>query len=260
MNNDIDMLMEKILICIKNNRKCQFTNVEIDFILNKTTISSQIKTEIQKKTIKLYHLLCNTKNNLPIEFIEYAKNILSIPYMYLNDKDIQEIVLFGLKIKDITNKSIKINDKTLSVDQSKIYELLRNFNVYLKAGTGTGKTFLASNFLIERYRNAINENKKFIFIVPTEILENQIIRELKENNSDIEDYIGNSIIENNVFIGTWEKLVFAINKKEILVEIDTLIIDEAHYLFDNNETRYKFFNFIIKTYINNGKKLTRLYL
>lgn len=253
-------IKQKLLISKYYSYKCIFTKNEIE-IIKDITIKLIPITEEDTLSIEIFHLLCGTNNNLEEDFISYCKNVLSLPHKYYLDESIQNVKLYNLlEINVLNQKLMKIDGKILSPEQERIYELFDKMNIYLKSGTGTGKTFISTNFLIKKFKEKMmnEKNTKFIYIVPTEILESQIINNLHERNEDIKKYIGNNIIEKRIFIGTWEKLSQVINGKEILIEIDTLIIDEAHCIFEEND-RSKYLYFLLEIYLKN-KSINRIIL
>lgn len=247
----IEILIEKLLNSFYKNETCKFKDDEIEYIMNQK-INFLINDQ-DKNIVKLYYLLANVVNNLDSKFLDYVKNILSMINMYFIDENIQNFTLFGIEIKYLIENFKDINGIKLSIEQNKIYDLFNEKSIhyfYLKSKTGSGKTFLTSSFLVERYNNSSNKKNKFIMLVPTELLEEQIIFNLQKTYKNLKNIIGNNVDNNYILIVTPEKLISYINSKYIDIFIDTLIIDEAHIIFDVENERGEFLKYIIKEYLN----------
>lgn len=258
----IEKIINKIQKNFLNFKKCIFNENEIEYIVS-LSIPLIIENDEHKNIVRLFYLISNIESNLPEPFIEYAKMILSFPNMYFIDPNIAEYEIFGIKISDLKRNLISINNKTLSFEQNNVYLCFRDFQyIFLKASTGAGKTFLTSNFLIERYNNSSDKNKKFIMIVPTEILEQQIISNLENSYPSLKnnEIIGNNPDDNKILILTQEKLISHINVKNIEIEIDTLIIDECHALFNNEDFRGLFLKHIINQYFEHKRDINKVIL
>lgn len=116
-----------------------------------------------------------------------------------------------------------------------------------------------TNLLVKEFE--LNKNGKYLFIVPTELLESQIIYKLKQLYPNFKNYIGSNIILNNIIVCTPEKLSNSINLSNNFTYFDFIVIDEAHSLIDNNNERNLYLKHLIKTYFENEKSLnTKLVL
>ncbi|MBD5423314.1 MAG: DEAD/DEAH box helicase, partial [Mycoplasma sp.] len=244
-------------IFINNEKQHLFNDEELSLIYNDKYKFDCILDD-DKSKIKLLYLIANFESNLSQDFIIFAKNFLNLLNGFYSEKEIENWDYYGIKVKDLTKNTITINDKKLTLEQTLIYEIMHKTDIFLKAGTGVGKTLISSHFLIEKYREYIkNKNtncrkERFVFIVPTEILEEQIKHNLSKYNEDIKSEIGNSIEENSILIITWEKLAPYVKWDELTIKINTLILDEAFLLFDKNNDRSLFLKHIIKSYIKNS--------
>lgn len=247
---NISDLTKKILNCKIENLKCLFLKKEIGFL------SSFIFYLEDPESVKFLYYILNIDNNLSVNFIENAKKIISILNLDIFDDLIINNAIMGVPVKTLRKIPEKINDKNLTINQSVILNEMRESNLVINASTGFGKTFLTSIFLIERYRKKSTEfpKKKQLLLVPTEILEEQILSRIKLNNKDIEYVIGNNPDVSDIVVCTPEKIYTRlINIKNGTNIFDTIIIDEAHCILQGSD-RGEFLKEMLKLSINNDIK------
>lgn len=251
----VERFLESVFI---NNEKQHLFNEEELFLIYNDKYKLDCILDEDKLKIKLLYLIANFESNLSQDFIIFARNFLNLLNGFYSEKEIENWDYYGIKVKDLIKNTIVINNKKLTLEQTLIYKMMHKTDIFLKAGTGIGKTLISSYFLVERYREYIKnenidyKNEKFVFIVPTEILEEQIKHNLYKYNEDIKSKIGNTIEENDILIITWDKLAQYIKWDKLTIKINTLILDEAFLLFDKNNDRSLFLKHIIKSYIKNS--------
>jgi replicative superfamily II helicase len=117
--------------------------------------------------------------------------------------------------------------------------------VILSAGTGFGKTFLFSNILI----NNLNEKNKKLFLVPTELLEDQIIMRLTKMKVDVSNEVGLS----RIIVCTPEKIAYFLSEQPEY--FDEIVVDEAHIILNKNDERSLFLANLIRQVALNSKGL-----
>lgn len=179
---------------------------------------------------KILYLLCNTKNNLAKEKIEKIKLSISFVNGDLDFSGIESIPFFGDVVKQIKQESKKLSGRTLRPQQELVYEIAKEKDVVLSASTGFGKTFLFSNIALEK-----SEDSKSLYIVPSDLLEEQIISKLKSEYAEISEKIGNDINVNSLVITTPENVFPYI--KDFYLKIKNIIVDEAHTIFYDDDER-----------------------
>lgn len=246
----INSLSSKILNCKINNIKCKFLKQEIDFISRFTFYLEDIEA------IKFLYYILNINNNLSEDFIENAKRIISISNLDIFDDLIIDNTIMSVPVKVLREIPEKINEKKMTINQSIILNEMRESNLVINASTGFGKTFLTSIFLIERYNLNTKEflKKKQLLLVPTEILEEQILSRMKSNNKNLEYIIGNNPDVSDIVVCTPEKIyTWLINTSKENNIFDTIIIDEAHCILQKNE-RGEFLKEMLKLSINGDIK------
>ncbi|MGL5358072.1 MAG: DEAD/DEAH box helicase [Metamycoplasmataceae bacterium] len=244
MINDIN---KRFLDAKLNNREMLFNNDEIKYIE-----SFRFYSEDHEEKDKLLFFICNIKNNLPIETKNNVKNIFSKFYNFFGDDDIQNETIRGIPIYKLKEKSLKIKDKTLTTSQEFVWNSLKQHNIALSAPTGFGKSFILSNFIMEMYENY--KEFKHVLIVPTELLEEQLVSKLQNSYENYKNTIGNDFYINQIIICTPEKF-FTILEDE-LINIKTLVFDEAYFLFSEEDERSKFAKYIFLEFIKkNSSKI-----
>lgn len=104
----------------------------------------------------------------------------------------------------------------------------------VSSSTGTGKTICA--------HIAIKRAKRFVYVVPTKSLANQIYREIAQYRSDVCVKTGDiSQASKGSVVCTLDVFVTAVrNKVSWTLNRDLIVIDEGHFLMDNFKERSLF--------------------
>ncbi len=176
----------------------------------------------------LYEISSSLQNNPTIKMLkllneeQYNNNIYDF---------FQTIALEKKKNKDsgiyYTQEQINISNQFKSSEQSSV----------IIAPTSFGKTELIKQYVLDNF-----STKNICIIVPTKVLVNQVrydLLKLFSNLSNSPKIITHydSIIKgkNNIFVLTQERLFKLVFDRENDFSFDTLLIDEAHNIFSNNE-------------------------
>lgn len=219
---------------IKNLIKSRLTNEK--YILSKADLeivsSLQIgSSNTDEKVMEIAYLLCNSENNLDRVIKKNISKLLSFSNGDVDYSDIESVPIYGRIISELKTKSKKINGRTLRPQQEIVYELSKKYNICLSAPTGFGKTFIFINLITE-----IKESgKKCLFLVPSDLLEEQLIYKLKMEKPQISHKIGSDFNSCEIIISTPENAFPWI--EEYKNEITHIVVDEAHTLFYKNDAR-----------------------
>ncbi|WP_305404518.1 DEAD/DEAH box helicase [Photobacterium leiognathi] len=136
-------------------------------------------------------------------------------------------------------QKLPFGDEIFTDSQYKVFSSLTKLNSFSFSGpTSFGKSFIIRNYVF----TCINDNKNVIILVPTKVLIEEYLREIRKTiklkgwdfvnlSKNAQSYQSDRI---NILILTPERfnnLIYA----EIELSIDVLIIDEAHKLGDDDE-------------------------
>ena len=179
---------------------------------------------------------------------------------------------FG-EIINLINKDLQTLDgKRLSWEQNRIYNsMIKDENLYVKADTSFGKTWLSISVLANKIKQLLNDEKvdkddhkekiieldyNAIFMVSNDILEFDVINEAKKifgriiDSKDLKKInISNKYLHDkkiNFIVGTAEK-IYPIFKR--IDFVSNLIVDEAHEIFYPDNERSKFYKLTINEII-----------
>lgn len=95
-------------------------------------------------------------------------------------------------------------------------------SVYIKCGTGGGKTFVAKS-IIDKIRNDVQEEVKFLFVVPKNILIKQTIKEFGEGGI-YNATLGERDLSQSITVGSIQSLV----GERSLPKFNVVFFDEVH--------------------------------
>lgn len=172
---------------------------------------------------------------------EMSHDLFNIPVIELLDKinNTDEEGIYA-EIYDILKSRCEKNGNFYTLKQE---QMRRNFfdkdvETAVVAPTSFGKTELIKEYILENY-----ENKNICVLVPSKAMVNQLKFDILKMFEDIENkpklitHYDISIKENgrNIFIFTQERLFKFIYDKKSNIIFDTLLIDEAHRLFDKDD-------------------------
>lgn len=150
-----------------------------------------------------------------------------------------------------TQEQIEINEKFNNTDE----------NAVIIAPTSFGKTELIKKYVLDNYKN-----KNICIVVPTKVLVNQVRYDLLKmfSKNDINIKIithYDSIIkgENNIFVLTQERLFKLVYDRNSSIVFDTLLVDEAHNIFDNKERSILLTKVIILLQLKNKNLIIKLF-
>lgn len=187
-------------------------------------------------TIFAKSILLKIGNFPAIKYLEENYNIdCKLPFEQWISKIVKE------DIQKIPNSELIFTDS-----QYEIFERLKNSNHFSFSGpTSLGKSFIINAFI----RHLISEHKgtdNLVILVPTRALIGQIVSQLKNNFSDVDNYkilaypkVPLSYkIENFkfIFVFTPERLLAYLSNKDN-PKIDYLFIDEAHKVISKKDSR-----------------------
>lgn len=159
----------------------------------------------------------------------------------------KEIMRLYKKDKQKSN----FGDEIFTDSQFKVFSAIKKYNHFSFSGpTSFGKSFLIRNYVYQ----SIEDKKNIVILVPTKVLIDEYINEIRNKIKEIKwDDINLSKSASmqlsgkvNVMILTPERFNnFVYNKDRI--DIDVLIVDEAHKLGDDDERSITAFKVIQKS-------------
>ncbi len=150
-----------------------------------------------------------------------------------------------------TQQQVDINTKFNQTDE----------NAVIIAPTSFGKTELIKQYVLNNY-----QTKNICIVVPTKVLVNQVrydllrvFSKIKSAPKIITHY--DSIIKgkNNVFVLTQERLFKLVFDRDNSISFDTLLIDEAHNIFNNKERSLLLTKVIILLQLKNPNLIVKLF-
>ncbi|UML93177.1 DEAD/DEAH box helicase [Shewanella xiamenensis] len=226
----------------------------IDLLRFSDILSRSKSPEAINKAYKAISLLADTYKEEKL-FTIFAKSILlkignfpAIKYLEENYNvdcklPIEQFISKMVKedIQKIPNSELIFTDS-----QYEIFERLKNSNHFSFSGpTSLGKSFIINAFI----RYLISEHKgtdNLVILVPTRALIGQIVSQLKNNFSDVDNYkilaypkVPLSYKVENfkfIFVFTPERLLAYLSNKDN-PKIDYLFIDEAHKVISKKDSR-----------------------
>ncbi|MGI2215235.1 DEAD/DEAH box helicase [Shewanella oncorhynchi] len=226
----------------------------IDLLRFSDILSRSKSPEAINKAYKVISLLADTYKEEKL-FTIFAKSILlkignfpAIKYLEENYNvdcklPIEQLISKMVKedIQKIPNSELIFTDS-----QYEIFERLKNSNHFSFSGpTSLGKSFIINAFI----RHLISEHKgtdNLVILVPTRALIGQIVSQLKNNFSDVDNYkilaypkVPLSYKVENfkfIFVFTPERLLAYLSNKDN-PKIDYLFIDEAHKVISKKDSR-----------------------
>lgn len=162
-------------------------------------------------------------------------------------KDFRENYPFALKLqqcKSDLEHSIIINDKIFSLNkfQKEVYSAYKhNETISISAPTSAGKSYILCTLLLDELNGS---QKNIVYVVPTRALISQVESDLKillkQFDMDIQTNVTTvppqeklADDKSNVFVFTQERLHWFLYDN-FNINIDILIIDEAHKIEDGN--------------------------
>lgn len=169
-----------------------------------------------------------TKLGLFISESRFSEKEFPLPY---------EVEVGNILKKD--RQKLPYGNEILTDSQYKVFKSLNSLDSFSFSGpTSFGKSFIIRNYIF----SCINDGKNVVVLVPTKVLIEEYMREIRKKAKD-NGWISINISKNaqsyqndkiNILILTPERfnnLVYS----EIELNIDVLIVDEAHKLGDDDE-------------------------
>ena len=244
--NSLYKLMEKnnvsdAYIGLLNNN---ITDIDKEKIIKLLSIAALLidREELEYKKLAYYIILkysIVTSDFSPLYEISYK--LFNIPVVELLDRinNIENEESLIENIYDVIKENFKEEDIYYTLKQKKLrFDFFKeDTETTVVAPTSFGKTELIKEYILKNYKN-----KNICIILPSKAMINQLrvdILELFKNNEDrpkiITHYDMNVNSDNrNVFIFTQERLFKFLYDKKSDILLDTILIDEAHNLFEKD--------------------------
>lgn len=236
-NNNLD----KAYIGLMENN---LENIEEESIIKMLSLAALLmqREEIEYQKLAYYIILkysIITKDYTPLYEISYR--LFNVPVVQLLDKinNVENEESFFEEIYDILKENCKENDKYYTRKQKKLkYEFFKeDSETTVVAPTSFGKTELIKEYIL---RNYIDKN--ICIILPSKAMINQLRLDILEMFKEHEvkpkiiTHYDINISENkrNIFVFTQERLFKFVYDKKIDIEFDTLLVDEAHNIFEKD--------------------------
>ena len=236
-NNNLDKAYVGL---IENNLK-EIQEESIIRILSLAALLIQ-REEIEYQKLAYYIILkysIITKDYSPLYEISYR--LYNAPVIHLLDKinNVEDEESFLKEIYDILKENCKEDDKYYTRKQKKLkYDFFKeDLETTVVAPTSFGKTELIKEYVLKNYGN-----KNICIILPSKAMINQLRLDILEMFKGYEvkpriiTHYDININKNkrNIFIFTQERLFKFIYDKKIDIEFDTLLVDEAHNIFEKD--------------------------
>ena len=216
-----------------------------------------------------YEIILNyslmTKDYIPLyEISSCLKNSPTVKMLKLLDKQKFDNNIYD-KFQTIALEKSKNTASGIYYTQQQI-DVNKEFkhsdeNAVIIAPTSFGKTELIKQYVLDNYKI-----KNICIVVPTKVLVNQVRYDLLKMFSNynlapkiITHY--DSIIKgkNNIFVLTQERLFKLVFDRNNSISFDTLLIDEAHNIFNNKERSILLTKVIILLQLKNPNLIVKLF-
>lgn len=224
--------------------KDDITDVPKEQLIKLLSIAALLiqREELEYQKLAYYIILkysILTSDYSPLYEISYK--LFNIPVIELLDKinNIESEESFLEDIYEIVKENFKEEDIYYTGKQKKLkYDFFKeDIETTVVAPTSFGKTELIKEYVLNNY-----ETKNICIVLPSKAMINQLrldVLEMFKNNENKPKIITHYDInirndKRNVFIFTQERLFKFLYDRRNIIDFDTLLIDEAHNLFEKD--------------------------